>query len=198
MAESPLVYALVFFVLGFIAGWIAASLRQMLQPKSGTQHTEKVVRSDIPPQPTGLSSLSQSKMALHTPPPQVGEETPTSITLENEFTWLSNLPQSSGPERPQTKSTPLDSFLHNVKKSTIKEIPKTVSLAAEIDAILQEKLPASPLVGRSIHLEEQPDFGLLVIVDNDSYGGVDAVPDESIRALIQSAVAEWQRRASHT
>jgi hypothetical protein len=99
-------------------------------------------------------------------------------------------------EPKRVKPDPLGSFLQSIQTSTLKEKPKPQTMAMEIDAILQEMLPESALAGRTIRLQDQPDFGLLVIVDGENYSGVGSVPDEAVRALIGSAVAEWQRRAS--
>jgi hypothetical protein len=70
------------------------------------------------------------------------------------------------------------------------------SIAAQIDDILQEKLKDSPLAGRAIRLMELPNRGMVVMVGLNQYDGVEAVPDEEIRNLIRSAVAEWEERAS--
>jgi hypothetical protein len=37
---------------------------------------------------------------------------------------------------------------------------------------------------------------MVVMVGLNQYDGVEAVPDEEIRNLIRSAVAEWEERAS--
>jgi hypothetical protein len=74
--------------------------------------------------------------------------------------------------------------------------PPPMSIAAQIDEILQEKLETSPLNSKAIRLLELPGKGMVVMVGLDQYEGVDAVPDEEIQNLIRSAVAEWERRVS--
>ncbi len=73
------------------------------------------------------------------------------------------------------------------------------SLAEQVDEILQEKLLAlrdSPLGEKKIRLLDLPGGGLVVMVGMNKYDGVDAVPDEDVRAILHEAVDEWGKRAS--
>ncbi|MCL4562509.1 MAG: hypothetical protein M1281_18095, partial [Chloroflexi bacterium] len=67
------------------------------------------------------------------------------------------------------------------------------SIVAQIDEILQEHLAGSALASRSIRLMEVPKEGVIVAVGVDHYPDIDAVPDPDIRAIIQTAVAEWEQ-----
>lgn len=69
------------------------------------------------------------------------------------------------------------------------------SLAEQVDEILQEKLFESPLREKKIRLLDLPGGGLVVMVGLEKYDGIDAVPDEQVRALLREAVDEWGRRA---
>jgi len=73
----------------------------------------------------------------------------------------------------------------------VKEAPKTI--AGQIDEILQSKLPQTDLRNRSIRLIELPERGMVVMVDGQAYEGVGDVPDQEVRGLIQSCVAEWEK-----
>jgi hypothetical protein len=74
------------------------------------------------------------------------------------------------------------------------EAPR-LSLAAEIDDILQEKLSGSPLAEKGIRLMDLPKQGMVIMIGLDKYPDVDAVPDEAIKSLLHEAVAEWEARA---
>jgi hypothetical protein len=74
--------------------------------------------------------------------------------------------------------------------------PPAKSIAAQIDEILQEKIEGSPLEQRPVRLVELPNKGMVVMVGMDQYASVDEVPDDEIRLIIKSAVAEWERRVS--
>lgn len=69
------------------------------------------------------------------------------------------------------------------------------SIVAQIDEILQEILPLSPLASKNIKLTEDPDQGVVVWVDNQYYSGVDSVPDPEVRALLRKAAQEWEKRS---
>ena len=71
-------------------------------------------------------------------------------------------------------------------------VPVQKSIAAQIDAILQEKLAALPQEKRAIRLMEIPGKGMVVMIGLDQYPGVDEVPDLEVQALIKSCVAEWE------
>lgn len=77
-----------------------------------------------------------------------------------------------------------------------KVAPSAVSIAAQIDEILQEKIAATPLEGRGIRLLELPGQGMVVMIGLDKYEGVEAVPDAEIRSLLRQAVAEWEARVT--
>jgi hypothetical protein len=76
-------------------------------------------------------------------------------------------------------------------KTKEEESPK--SIAAQIDEILQETLPKTPLSDRAIRLVELPERGLVVLVDGQVYDGVADVPDLQVRQLIQYCVTEWEK-----
>jgi hypothetical protein len=74
--------------------------------------------------------------------------------------------------------------------------PKSVdlSIVAQVDAILQEKLENMPLAKRGISMKDSLDGGLRVWVGLQQYNSIDEVPDPEIRQLLRESVEEWERR----
>lgn len=104
-------------------------------------------------------------------------------------------------ETPPVETTPTargrgNIFLRAIQPGGSRLPPQPRSLAAQIDEILQEKLPFSSFSHHIIHLIELPNYGMSVQVDRNQYESIEAVPDEDIRRLIREAVEEWQRRNS--
>ena len=91
-------------------------------------------------------------------------------------------------------ANPIDFFAHALQSDVPKASAEPKSIAGQVDEILQEKLVESPLANRAIRLMELPGKGMVVMVGLNQYDGVDAVPDADVRALIRSAVSEWERR----
>jgi hypothetical protein len=95
-----------------------------------------------------------------------------------------------------TKISPVNILARALQSEVRTPMPEPKSIAAQVDEILQEMLVDSPLNTKAIRLLELPGKGMVVMVGLDHYEGVDAVPDEEIRSLLQVAVAEWERRVS--
>jgi len=91
-------------------------------------------------------------------------------------------------------ANPIDFFARALTADVPKANAEPKSIAGQIDEILQEKLTESPLANRAIRLMELPGKGMVVMVGLNQYDGVEAVPDAEVRAMIRSAVAEWERR----
>jgi len=112
--------------------------------------------------------------------------------------------QAAAPEAPAAKpaaaSGPLRidfrrgfrSLLENEVKKP--EVFKGPSIVAMIDDVLQKKLDRSPFSDKHIRLEEGSVGEVIVYVGVQRYSGVDAVPDEAIKALIKQAIAEWDQQ----
>ncbi len=66
------------------------------------------------------------------------------------------------------------------------------SIAAQINDVLQSRLPGSPYAGQGIALVETPNQGVVVRIGIEEYPGVEAVPDPEIRSFIKAAVAELE------
>jgi hypothetical protein len=60
---------------------------------------------------------------------------------------------------------------------------------------LQARIAGTPFDARGITVNDAPDHGVVVTVDNVKYQGVKDVPDESVRNLIRSAVMEWEKQS---
>jgi len=89
---------------------------------------------------------------------------------------------------------PVDILSRAILADVRKPEAPPASIAAQIDEILQEKLAAEPAITRAVRLLEIPDKGMVVMVGLDQYAAVDEVPDAEVRAMIHSAVAEWEHR----
>ncbi|MFH1184334.1 MAG: hypothetical protein V1755_04750 [Chloroflexota bacterium] len=72
--------------------------------------------------------------------------------------------------------------------------PASLSLVAQIDAVLQARLAGTPLASRGIRLAEALHGGAVVFVGTTQYDSVDRVPDPAIQAAIRGAIAEWENR----
>ena len=69
-----------------------------------------------------------------------------------------------------------------------------LSMVQQIDEILQLKLVNTPLAGLGIKIQESPGGGVMVMVGLKKYEGVGDVPDPAIKAVLQAAVAEWEKK----
>lgn len=100
---------------------------------------------------------------------------------------------SSANEGRRASFNPLEIFARG-RASETSEPPK--SIAAQIDAILNEKIAGTQWESRGIRVMELPEKGVVVLVGLDQYDSVEAVPDEAIRHLLRSCVTEWEQRAA--
>lgn len=137
----------------------------------------------FPPEPKPTESIAD---------PFLPSESASDTREEDRPDWLSKL--ESAPESERPSLNPFKIFTQPVQESDA-NLP-TKSIAAQIDEILQEKLINTPLEDRGIRLIEKPGQGISVIVGFDNYDSVEAVPDESVQAVIREAVAEWEKGAS--
>ena len=70
---------------------------------------------------------------------------------------------------------------------------KPTSIVMQIEDILQDMLAGTELANHGIHLTEDPVRGVIVQVGLSRYEGIEAVPDPQIKAVIRSAVEEWEK-----
>ena len=81
----------------------------------------------------------------------------------------------------------------NAKKDD-KPAAAPASMISQIDSILQTHIVNTPLGARGVTLIEAPSGGVNVYVGLNRYEGIDAVPDEEVKAVIRVAIAEWERK----
>jgi hypothetical protein len=73
----------------------------------------------------------------------------------------------------------------------IPEAP-TLTIAEQVDEVLQARLLGTPLVNRGIRMRPGPRGDAIFEFEGQSYGSVDEVPDAEVRDLIRSAIAAWE------
>jgi len=69
-----------------------------------------------------------------------------------------------------------------------------MSMVGQINAILQLRIASTKLAEQGVTMIESPSGGVYVYVGLNKFEGVDAVPDEDIKAAIRAAIAEWERK----
>jgi len=68
------------------------------------------------------------------------------------------------------------------------------SMVGQINAILQARISNTKLADVGVTMIESPGGGVYVYVGLNKFEGIDAVPDEDVKAAIRSAIAEWERK----
>jgi hypothetical protein len=72
--------------------------------------------------------------------------------------------------------------------------PLAMSLAQQIDYVLQARLAGTALASRGIRIAEAAHGGAIVFIGQTQYDGVDKVADPEVQAAIRSAIADWEQR----
>ncbi|MDI6768809.1 MAG: hypothetical protein QMD04_03950 [Anaerolineales bacterium] len=66
------------------------------------------------------------------------------------------------------------------------------SIVAQINDVLQARLPGTPLAAKHVRLGETSGGGVLVYIGTTRYEGIDTVPDPDVVAAIRAAIVEWE------
>lgn len=70
--------------------------------------------------------------------------------------------------------------------------PKQLSIAEQIDLILQKHIADNPeMSNRGIRLEQSPTGGLQILADGNQYEKPADIEDSAVQELIKAAVKEW-------
>jgi hypothetical protein len=83
------------------------------------------------------------------------------------------------------------SFMRLIRPKEKVEV-EVLSIALQVNKILQQKLKTSKFKNQKIEIIETQGIGMVVVVDDQTYDGVGDVPDEEVRTFIQACVAEWE------
>lgn len=100
------------------------------------------------------------------------------------------------PEAPRTDASLLGRLSRITNRATpeSEEIMPKLDIGSQINTILQDKLTKMPTFsGRHIELRSKLRGELEFIVDGRSYDAVGEIPDNDVKELLQSAIAEWER-----
>lgn len=87
------------------------------------------------------------------------------------------------------KSRPLTRGIFSRRE--VAEIKPMVSIAVQINAVLQGILDHENYDGPDFHLTDNADNDLVIVMGTEKYIGVDAVPDPQVAALIKRAADRW-------
>jgi hypothetical protein len=69
-----------------------------------------------------------------------------------------------------------------------------LSIPDQIETLLQERLVGMPqYAGREIHVRPSPFGGVRIEVDGQFFDGLDEIPDQTVRGLIQEVVRDWEQ-----
>lgn len=138
-----------------------------------------------PPETAPALAVNQAHPAPLPPPPP--SSSPSLIPAP--------LPGTDVPQKPPRIGLNPVNILANALKADAPKLPeRSLSLVAQVNDILQEKIRGTTLMQRGLMLTESLDHGMLVIIGMEKYDGIDAVPDDEIRTLIRQCVAEWSSR----
>jgi len=89
----------------------------------------------------------------------------------------------------QSSTQPLPPLL---KKTEPEKNIAALSIVSQIDTVLQARLANTVLDKRGIRMQDSPQGEVEVYVGLNKFNSVDEVPDETIRAAIRAAIAEWE------
>jgi hypothetical protein len=130
----------------------------------------------------------QSAQAAPTPVPISPPVASSAPLTPAEQAIITNLTQ------PKVEPVPARITFGRSPKKIQEQPAAALSMVQQIDEILQLKLLNTPLAGQGIKIQEAPGGGVMVMVGLKKYEGVGDVPDPAIKAVLQAAVAEWEKK----
>jgi len=223
---SILLVVIVLLVLGGITAWVYSALRKTPKKKAPANDRRDLVElfrlhrdrnsKAMVIEAGGKYFKSRSELSVN----QVDQ---LSVLLGELLAWLGKPELTQRSAQAQQVKTPQQaqengsmpvqiSEVENKERSILldpvgtllsavaADVPKTatqpLSIAAQIDEILQSRLKESGLGDRPIRLLEQPETGVSVLVGTEQYSSIDEIPDEQVQALIRQSVSEWEKQAN--
>ena len=126
--------------------------------------------------------------------------------------WLEGKPASAPiPATPPRPTQPMPAPVNSTSPAPQPIAPKTtpaitpapkkddkpiapLSMVGQINVILQANIANTKLAEIGITLLESSTGGVNVFVGLNKFEGIEAVPDDDIKAAIRTAIAEWERK----
>jgi hypothetical protein len=143
-----------------------------IQPKPGPITQLLTPDPDSAPTPSGVAPL----------PPQAGAG-PISQRMAPPLT-----------PAPEVKPVPVKISFGGAPKKQSQELARPSTIAAQIDEILQGKLVGHPLAQQGIKVMDSATGGVTIVVGNQRFEGVGDVPYPEVKAVLQQAIAEWEKK----
>ncbi len=182
------------FSFVFLLGVIAGALGEMY---FGKRRSEKPVEPTPEPTP-GVQSPPAREIKNETAVQMPGEQ--PVLAVESDIAEEEAEPALPPPEDlPRYVAPPISvapPIAPPVVKNEVQKPQMQLSIAEQVDEILQELQRFSTSSLPPVSLMDDGHQGVQVKVGNSSYAGIDAVPQEEVKALIRRAVQEWERRSS--
>ena len=98
-----------------------------------------------------------------------------------------NIPSPASQPAPPKPTVP-------APKKDDKPATAPTSMVGQINAILQLRIANTKLAEQGVTMIESPSGGVFVYIGLNKFEGIDAVPDEDVKAAIRAAIAEWERK----
>ena len=135
-------------------------------------------------------------------PPADGSATDTALLPENASMALPPRAASAPASRATTNEPPplpkptMNPFKQMAVLREMAKIPPTptMTIAEQIDAVLQDHIEGTPLKERGIRMRPGPRGDAIFDLDGASYTGVEELPDEDVRGVVRAAIAEWESK----
>ncbi|HKZ44391.1 MAG TPA: hypothetical protein VJZ78_05080 [Anaerolineales bacterium] len=199
------------FLLGYVIGLVEAAIKQRNKDKKiGTKaiQEESNLIKEIQPSLLRITRSPSESLILemggeiYNKPGELPVEKRSSLInlLIRLRPWVENVknepqlnPSQEAHKPDDPKLTPIKSNQKQDSVAKASDEPRA-GMVSEIDDILQKKIISSTLSNKGIHLLETETGGVMVYVGLNKYEGVEAVPNQEIKNLIQSAVREWEMK----
>jgi len=152
-------------------------------------------------QPDRLASVSAKPLiqeAAAVEKPQIGEQRADKLPATQKISYEASAALIEYPPEVQPPSLEVGDILARaISREAPKDAPvKAKSIVAQVDEIVQRRLPESPFAGRNIKLVDLPGGGMYVVIDGIQFAAVSDVTDLGIREFLHDCVAEWERKAA--
>ncbi|MBI5080139.1 MAG: hypothetical protein HZB17_02380 [Chloroflexi bacterium] len=142
-----------------------------------------LVSADPTAPPVPILTTPDPVLPPHTPTPPVMNRPVKVVSVEE----AKNLPL----EKPS-----MDIFkqYRNLREREKQPQIKIRSVLEEIDEILQAKIAGTDFTRRGLKVSTHSDGTALFVLDGTGYPGVDELPDDLARSLVQQSVQEWEKK----